>query len=344
MRAPIAQSDLPVPQQITVSPFDQQTIEQLDRLFQRLVRDHTDAGYASIAVWQPAGGYWESSFSRGEPASEVFWWASVGKLVTSAIILQLVDEGVLNLEETIDAWFPEYPNARFITIRHLLSHTGGVFSFNTDKKLNKMRGAKAVDLLIKTSARQGADFCPGSNWNYSNTGYVMLGVIAERITQQSLRELTQVRLAHPLSLSSLQIIEAQDDPALIVPPSGEAPPSIEEIASIYGAGAISANTSDILSLLAARLTGEATSTWARNESFDGLYQMFQPGQYYGLGVMVIDVPDPEFPTVWLGHSGGSPNAKALDIYDTERATFLSLVLNTQAPAEAIANAVLKEID
>lgn len=61
-------------------------------------------------------------------------------------------------------------------------------------------------------------------------------------------------------------------------------------------------------------------------------------------VMVIDVPDPSRPTVWIGHAGGSPNAKALLIYDVEREVFMALVLNTQASAEALANALLKEFD
>lgn len=59
----------------------------------------------------------------------VFWWASAGKMFTSSVILQLVSEGKIALNQTIDPWFPNYPQAQFITVEHLLTHTGGVFSF-----------------------------------------------------------------------------------------------------------------------------------------------------------------------------------------------------------------------
>ena len=326
--------------------FEQQVSVELagslEKTFLTLVEEQTKASRASIAIWSPSHGYW--SANHGDGKNDVYWWASVGKLVTASIILQLVRDDDLSLDAPIANWFPNYPNAKLITIDHLLTHTGGVFSFNSDPQLNEQGGHKSVDLLVSASAAHGADFCPGTNWNYSNTGYVMLSHIAEQVSNESFAELVKLRISEPLSLPTLKVVEPNDGPEVIVAPGGEAPPTVSEIASIYGAGAIVANAEDMLGLLTAYVRGDTTSEKFRNLAFADLYPMFGSPMNYGRGVMVTDVPDTKQPTIWLGHSGGSPNAKGIIIYDVERGIFLALVLNIQASAEALANTILKEFD
>ncbi len=306
--------------------------------------DQTSATHASVALWSPAEGFWTATYGIQKAETGGFWWASVSKMATASIILLLVQENNLSLDSPISEWFPEYPNADLITVDHLLMHSGGVFRFNIDKNLREKRGVKSADLLIKTSAKHGADFCPGENWNYSNTGYVMLSRIAEIVTGMSFEQLIEMRLAKPLSLPSLAVIVSEDNLEAFITPAGNKPPTVGEIASIYGAGAIRANATDILLLLAYRLTGRATSVETRDLSFQSLYSMFNSNTYYGRVVMVMIIPDPDNPAIWLGHSGGSPNAKALVLYDMEQQVFLSIVLNIQAPAEAVANSLLKALD
>jgi D-alanyl-D-alanine carboxypeptidase len=326
-------------------PIESEMAGKLNELFTQLVKDHTSATRASVALWSPTEGFWSTHYGIQDTEPDSFWWASVGKMATASIILQLAQEEKLSLNSPISTWFPDYPNADFITIDHLLTHTGGVFSFQIDEKLRKIRGPKSVGLLIKTSAKHGADFYPGEKWSYSNTGYVMLGSIAETVSDMSFDQLIEARLAGPLSLPSLAMISAEDNLKTFITAVGDKPPTAGEIASIYGAGAIRANATDMLLFLAHRLTGRASSAQARDLSFQDLYPMFgSTNNYYGRGVMVMLVPDPDKPTIWLGHSGGSPNAKAFVLFDVERQVFLSIVINTQGPAEAIANSLLKALD
>jgi len=345
LREPISPDQIP---EVTIDftrSVSANLANRLETLFTQLVEDQTNASRASIAIWSDADGFWSLDYGAKKSAEEsTYWWASVGKLVTASIILQLADEDALSLDDSISNWFEGYPNAELTTINHLLTHTGGVFSFNSDKKLHQQRGYKSAELLIDVSARHGSDFCPGTNWSYSNTGYVMLSRIAERVAGEPFAKLVQSRIAEPLSLASLGVIAANDPSEIIVSPGGEDPPTIAGIASIYGAGAIKADAADMLRLLAAYLRGDVVAKEQRRLAFSDLYPMFGSTMHYGRGVMVTDVPDPERPTVWLGHSGGSPNAKSLVIYDAKRAVFIAIVLNHQAPAEAIANAVLKELD
>jgi len=319
--------------------------DRLDQSFFKLVGSHTNATSASVALWSENHGFWTADFgisAAGTP--NVYWWASVGKLVTASIILQNVRDGQLSLNDPISRWFENYPNGELITIDHLLTHTGGVFNFNSDRKLHQQSGSKPLELLIETSAGHGADFCPGTNWNYSNTGYVMLSHIAENITSLSFTDLVHTRISEPLQTTTLGVIEPSDLEDVIVSPAGETPPGIADIASIYGAGAIRANATDMLLLLNAYLRGGITSPELRDAAFAQLYPMFGSTMHYGRGVMATDVPDSTQPTIWLGHVGGSPNAKALVIYDVKRRTYVAMVLNVDAPAEAITNALLKILD
>ena len=349
LRAPITSRELPSAtvdtQRPTQRPMAPEMASRLDGLFARLVADHTDASRASIALWGPHSGSWSSDIGAGPDGHNgSFWWASVGKLVTASVVLQLVDENEVSLEDPLSDWYPDYPNAERITIDHLLTHTGGVFSFNADLQLQKSAGYKPIDLLIDVAADHGADFCPGTYWNYSNTGYVLLGRIAEMIEGKSFADIVEERIAGPQDLQSLAVVLATDGEDTIVPPLGENPPGMAAIASIYGAGAIKGTATDMLRLLAAYLRADIVSAKMRDLAWTDLYPMFGSTMYYGRGVMVTDVPDPSRPTVWIGHSGGSPNAKALLIYDVKRDVFLALVLNIDAPAEAIANTILKELD
>ena len=298
----------------------------------------------AVGVWQPDLGYWSRTSGIAEGASRSFWVASVGKMVTGAIVLQLIEEGKLSLDATIDRWFPEYPGAALISIDALLTHTGGVFSFNADKNLGKRKGYKSSDTLLKTAARHELDFCPGTNWFYTNTGYLMLGLIAEAIEEKPLDEIVQERIASPLKLTSLSVIGKDDPVASLVPTAGTPPTSIPDIASIQGAGALRADTIDLLTFLHAYLTGKLVSDSSRRHAFATLYPMFGDPMHYGRGVMVMDVPDADAPTTWLGHVGGSPNAKSVLMYDVRRKAFIAVSLNAQGPAEALANVLMKTLD
>lgn len=317
-----------------------------DILFQAFagLMEKTDASAGAIAIWNHKTGFWSSKHGLSDGATDVFWWASVGKMVTGAIIAQLTAEGALTLDDTIDAWFPNHPGGDRITVENLLTHTSGVFSFNADKKLNKQRGYISPDTLMKAATRHPYDFCPGSNWNYSNSGYLLLALIAERTTGQSYAELVNQRIATPLGLASVRIVQRGDPEGSLVAPNDEAHTTIDELASISGAGAVAGNTKDMLAFLHAFLTGDVISVAARDKAYETLYPMFGGPMSYGRAVMVFDVPDAAAPTIWLGHAGGAPGGKALLIYDVERETYLALALNRQAPAEAIANSLLKLMD
>ncbi len=87
-----------------------------------------------------------------------FWWASVGKLFTATLILQLVEDGQVALDDRVSKWLPLYPGAELMTVNQLMTHTAGVFSFQSDKKWRLKKGHTTPDQLLKISARHQFDF------------------------------------------------------------------------------------------------------------------------------------------------------------------------------------------
>jgi D-alanyl-D-alanine carboxypeptidase len=314
-----------------------------DRLQERFteVLPLTEATAGTVAIWHPEVGRWSYRIGEGDAP---FWWASVAKLFTATIIWQLIESGQLDLQDRADQWLPGQYGAELITVDQLLTHTSGVFSFNVDKKLRNRTRYTPPRELLKIAAKHRFDFCPGTDWYYSNTGYVMLGLIAEAITKQPLAELVDQHIAEPLGLSSVRVASPDDPANSFTPGVDDSAMNIQTIATTFGAGGVLGNAGDMVSFLHSVLTGGVLSTGSRDDAFSRRYAMFGQMETYGRGVMVIPVPDPDFATTWIGHTGGAPGAKAVLVYDTRRRVYVAVAINRQAAAEAVANNMLKTLD
>ncbi len=148
----------------------------------------------------------------------VFELGSVSKQFTAFSILLLEQEGKLSLGDEIRKWLPEIPRyGRPITIRHLIHHTSGLRDYDP---LLVYRGtryhdvATNADILDMMARQKGLNFPTGSRWQYSNTNYVLLAMIVERITGQSFREFARARIFAPLGMSDSRI---RDDHTEIIP-------------------------------------------------------------------------------------------------------------------------------
>lgn len=111
---------------------------------------------------------------------------SISKMFTTTMIFQLVEEGKLKLATTLDIWFPTIPNANKITIGNLLNHRSGIHNFTNDPDYQTwMTQPKTEDEMIAIIAKNSSDFQPNEKAAYSNSNFVILGYIIEKITKQS---------------------------------------------------------------------------------------------------------------------------------------------------------------
>ena len=152
---------------------------------------------------------------------------SNSKSFTDVLLLQLQEEGVLSLDDPLSKWLPDWaakiPNGDKITLRQLAQHTAGIWDYgdpiigdavNDPAKL--AQGYTPAELVQYAIDNGTPDFAPGEEgkWKYSNTGYILLGIILEKATGQTLGELYKARIFESLGLKTAALIEG-------VPAAGE---------------------------------------------------------------------------------------------------------------------------
>ena len=135
----------------------------------------------------------------------VFQSASVGKQLTAATVLRLVDQGRVTLDAPLTAFFADAPARwRDITVRHLLTHTSGLPDY-TDGTLDYRR-SYSEDELVRFAYGLTPEFPPGARWNYSNTGYVLLGAIVRKVTGRFYGDVAREALFLPLDMRSARVM------------------------------------------------------------------------------------------------------------------------------------------
>lgn len=167
-------------------------------------------------LFSGAYGYADLEQQTGVTRDTVFKLASITKEFTAAAILTLIEDGKLKLDDTLAQHVPEMPAAAKVRIYDLLIQTSGIPDYSEDPSGEKTKSvAKTPAEMLAWIARltPRLDFEPGTKWRYSNSNYVLLGLIAERVSGKPLDALFQERLFTPAGLTST----AFDDPADVVP-------------------------------------------------------------------------------------------------------------------------------
>jgi len=156
-------------------------------------------------------GYGLANVELHVPASDstVYQSGSMGKQFTAALVEMLVVNGQLRLDDSIVRWLPEGRDVwRGITVRHLLTHTSGVPEY-TDSTFD-YRKDLTEDELVKFAASRPLDFQPGERWSYSNTGYVLLGVLIHRVTGRFYGDVLRDSVFRPLGMTDSRVISEHD--------------------------------------------------------------------------------------------------------------------------------------
>ncbi|MGI9040162.1 MAG: serine hydrolase domain-containing protein [Gemmatimonadales bacterium] len=167
-----------------------------------------------------AKGYGSGNLELGAPLTpaSVFDIGSTSKQFTAMSVLLLAREGKLGLDDEVRRYVPSLPSyGAPITIRHLLHHTSGIRDYTTlftlagERTENWTTDDDALDLIVRQRA---LNFPPGSQWQYSNSGYFLLSLVVERVSGQSLRRFAHARIFQPLGMTHSHF---HDDHGMVVP-------------------------------------------------------------------------------------------------------------------------------
>ncbi len=166
-------------------------------------------------TWTGVAGDASVSPARPVAADTPFAVASVTKTFVAAVVMQLVEEGRLSLDDRLSRWVSGIPNGSRITVRQMLQHTSGIRDiFDSPRYVRLVEGRQGhVWTFSEIKALIGAPlFAPGAGWRYSNSNYILLGRIVERVTGMGIARAIRTRILGPLGLRDtwFQGAESQD--------------------------------------------------------------------------------------------------------------------------------------
>lgn len=223
---------------------------------------------------------------------------SISKSFTTVLILKAVEQKKLDLNQTIDKWFPTIKNAKKITVKHLLSHRSGIHNFTDDKDyLTWNTQPKTEKEIIEIISKGGSDFNPDSKAEYSNSNFVLLTYILEKTFTKSYSDLLQEFIVKPIGLTNTYVfgkINPSNNECKSYSFAGSWKTETETDFTVpLGAGAIISTPSDLTKFADALFSGKLLT----NESLE-IMKTIKEG--YGIGLFQI----PFYKSVGYGHTGG----------------------------------------
>lgn len=223
---------------------------------------------------------------------------SITKTFTAVLIFKAVEEGKLELDQTIDVFFPDLENADQITISHLLYHRSGIHNFTDDEEyMTYNTVAKSEKEMLEIITKAGSDFEPDSKVEYSNSNYVLLTYILEKSFQKPYASLLTEYITKPLELTSTYLDDSgNNDDKESKSYRFEGDWKIEPVTDVsipLGAGGIVSTPSDLVKFSDALFGGKLIAK-------ESLEQMKTVKENFGIGLF----PIPFYENQGYGHTGG----------------------------------------
>jgi CubicO group peptidase (beta-lactamase class C family) len=274
-------------------------------------------------VYQNAIGYSQIKATGKTPATVTTRYriGSITKMFTAIMIFQLIDEGKLRLETPLATWFSVLPNANKITIGEMLNHHSGLHNFTDDPAYgNYMTMPKSEQEMLAVFAGEPSDFEPGTKAEYSNTNFVLLGYIVEKITGRPYREELKKRITAKIGLTDTYY-GSKADPAKKEAYSYKYDAHWEQMPETDmsipgGAGAIVSTPTDLVKFIEALFAGKLISPAS-------LEQMKTMKDNYGMAMFKI----PFYEKSGYGHNGGIDGFTSLLAYFPEDRLAIACISN-----------------
>ncbi len=349
--------------------------EKLQATVETILKDNAIPGAVVLIrqgdkQWLKAFGVADLKTQKPMQADMSFRVGSNTKTMTGTVILQLVQEGKLKLDDKVSKYFENVPQGDQVTIADLLDMRSGIATYSELKSFNRIldqhpEKSFTPEELIQMGIEQKAMFKPGSEYFYSNTNFVMLGVLIERFTNMPLEEAFEERIFKPLNMTRT-LLPAKDDTTLPKPyahgylfGSNENPElsKAEQKEALAGkllptdvtyanpswawaAGGAISNAEDLATYVEALVGGNLLDKSLQQERLKSI-QPNNPSdpQTAGYGLAIAKLGP------MLGHDGSLPGYQSFMGYDPETDTTLIVWTNLQETpgGEAAANIIARQL-
>ncbi len=321
-------TDTAVPDSTDELSDSQELVEEVAAFVQRQADEGKFSGAVLVAkqgvpVFEAAHGFASLDYEVPNRIDTKFNLGSMNKMFTSVAIAQLAELGRLSFDDRIVDHLPDYPNvevARQVTIHHLLSHTSGLGNYWSEEyeRTSKDR-FRSVEDYLPLFVDQPLLFEPGARWSYSNAGFIVLGLIIERVSGQSYFDYVRENIYEPAGMTNTDAYEVDHvirNVAVGYTRSGEREGELKNNLFMHvvkggPAGGGYSTVEDLLSFSNALLDHRLVSQEMTDRIFAGRSDTTRVGPGYGYGFSRLL----ENGHLIVGHSGGFPGINAhLDMY------------------------------
>lgn len=288
----------------SVTSFAQeQKFLALDSLFQILDENNRFMGSLSISengkiIYSKTIGKADLASGKSSDNLTKFRIGSISKMFTACLIFQAIEENKLSLKQNINRFFPKITGAKEISIGNLLNHRSGIHNYTNDTSyFNYYTTLKSQKEMLEIIQASGSDFKPNSKAEYSNSNYILLSFILEKIYKKSYEELLDIKIIQPQGLKNTYFgkkLELAKNECASYRFSGKWELENETHSSVsLGAGGIVSTTEDLLFFITKLFEGKIINTAS-------LEQMMKLEDGFGMGIF----PVPFYDKKGFGHTGG----------------------------------------
>jgi D-alanyl-D-alanine carboxypeptidase len=341
------------------SPADAGVRRRIDAVVQRVRAAYggkTPVPGVLIGVWDGNGasyqrgyGYADAANKRPMSVADHFRIGSNTKTFVVAVILQLVDEGKLSLDDTVSHFGLglNVPNGSTITIRQLCDMRSGLVEAYDDPKLQqgslKPGATFPPRQTIAWALRQKPYFSPGAGYHYSNTNYLLLGLIVEKVTHDTVADQIRTRLLEPYGLTNTSYPDTEGMPspwahgyALNKDRTWQDVSGTVPVELMGAAGLMISNMADMKRWIQLYTTGKIS----KGETYKALKSCVYTGEgnlYFGLALGCS--------AGWYGYTGGLPGYNTANYYFPSKGITIVAWVDVQAnnPPPGVANALFSGI-
>ena len=330
--------------------FAQDLATKMDTLLSAYVKEGKFNGTVLVAqkgkvLYQKGFGYRDAEGKLPADVSTIYQIGSVTKQFTAAVIMQLVQEGKLSLTDKLSKYFSGFTQGDKITIEHLLTHTSGLYNYTNDTTWTKEDPAKhqSRDAMLERFKKYPPDFEPGTRFNYSNSGYSMLGYIIEQVTKKPYEQVVRERILQPLGMTGSGFnFTGLKSPAKAKGYFGLAankitPAPIVDSTVAYSAGSLYSTVTDLYKWERAVTTNKILQP----ESWKAVFTPYKRNYGYGWNI------DSTYGRLTTGHGGGIHGFTSYLLRFPQEELAVILLDNSSSPgllkiAKSLAAIVLNE--
>jgi D-alanyl-D-alanine carboxypeptidase len=285
-----------------VNTLDSSLRDRIDRMASQVL-EQTGVPSASIAIVQHGKlvythAYGQARLQPPVPATPAMRYSigSISKQFTAAAILLLQEEGKLSLDDVVGKYIPGLTRSDQITIRQLLSHTSGYQDYwPEDYVMTTMRPTVTAQQIMDTWGKKALDFEPGTQWQYSNTNFVIAGAIVEKVSGEPYFKFLTERIFNPLGMTSIwnsdqtKLTNADATPYYrhALGPLRIAPK--EGYGWMFAAGELAMTAHDLALWDASMIAQTVLKPESYRQMFTEVKLADGKGTHYGLGVEVRDL-------------------------------------------------------